>query len=121
LIETEVSYVKLDPKHANEKPYTVNYDTAGTFPKTNVTNEPRKISIQDFRPFLDSRSFAEYGFSAVRLTSSLTSNDFNDAQKVTDTFYPEVQEMLSRLFPDAAKIEILEHQVRIHRKLRVYC
>lgn len=94
----------------------MNYDTAAAFPRTNVANDPKPILVQDFRPLQDSKNFEEYGFATAKLCSSLTPNDFDDAQKVETVFYPEIQELLSKQFPDAAKIEVLEHQVGLYAR-----
>ncbi|KAK9802077.1 putative Methyltransferase [Seiridium cardinale] len=111
-ISTEVTYLKYDPKHHHEKLYTVNYDTGGVFPRTNALNEPKAVFVHNFRDVQSPQSFGDYGFSSTRLRSALQPGDFDAPDKVEDVFYPEAIKALRQLFPDAAKIEMLEHQIR---------
>lgn len=111
-INAEVSYLRYDPLHSHEKLYTVNYDNGGVFPRTNASNESKPILVHNFRSVQSSQSLEEYGFSAVKLRSALKLTEFDDTNKVEGVFYPEVTHMLNQMFPDATKIEILEHLVR---------
>ncbi|KAI4595982.1 hypothetical protein KJ359_006274 [Pestalotiopsis sp. 9143b] len=111
-IATELSYLKMDPIHQHEKPYSVNYDTNGLLPKTNTFADPHPVVIQNFRTVKSPRTFDEFGFCVKTLPSALGRRDFDDPDKVEECFYPEVKQMLEQMFPQAAAIEILEHKIR---------
>ncbi|KAK6066407.1 methyltransferase CmcJ [Seiridium cupressi] len=110
-ILTEVTYLKYDPKRHHEKLYTVNYDTGGVFPRTNALNEPKAVFVHNFHDVQSPQSFEDYGFASIRLRPFLQPGDFDAPDKVENVFYPEAIKALRQLFPDAAKIEMLEHQI----------
>lgn len=110
-IETNLSYLIKDPKHEHEKPYTVNYDTGGVIPRTNTKNESKPVVVQNFRDIQDARSFEEYGFGSAKIDSALASAEFNDEARVEEVYYPAVKKVLWKMFPDATRIETLEHGV----------
>lgn len=109
-IKTEVAYMTYDAKYAHEKPYTMNYDTENVFPQTNTSNEPKPILVHNFRHLQNPQSFEQYGFSVGKLRSALNAKDYEDAAAVERIFYPEAIRFLGNMFPEAAKIEVLEHQ-----------
>ncbi|ETS74964.1 hypothetical protein PFICI_13448 [Pestalotiopsis fici W106-1] len=112
VITSEVSYLKIDPKHRYEKPYRVNYNTGGLFPWTNTSHDTQPIFIKNFRTIQTPGSLEKFGFSVKTLQSQLSRRDFEDSVKVEEWFYPEVKKLLNNTFPEAAKIEILEHGIR---------
>jgi hypothetical protein len=112
-IQTEVTYLIKDPKHEHEKPYELRYDPEGIIPTTNMETEARPIMIRDFRPLQNYQSFDEYGFSLAKIDCALTASDLDDKKRVEDVYYPQVEKLLSKQFPDASEIKILEHGVRI--------
>jgi len=113
-----VSYLEYDSRYENEKLYAANYDTGGAFPRTNALNRPTPVVIENFRSKQSSSSFGEYGFSVTKCPSRLSPAEFDDSGMVEEVFYAEVRHVLGAYFPDAAKVEILEHQVRIKQNLR---
>ncbi|KAF2786836.1 hypothetical protein K505DRAFT_343458 [Melanomma pulvis-pyrius CBS 109.77] len=111
-IQADVAYLKYEPTHELEKLYTMNYDTGGTFPRTNAKNELNTISIQNIRKMKAPPSFDTCGFATRKLQSVLKMADFDDSAKVEDVFYTEVKDLLKEMYPDACAIEVLEHQIR---------
>ncbi|KAI0173736.1 hypothetical protein BJ166DRAFT_586591 [Pestalotiopsis sp. NC0098] len=111
-IATELSYLKMDPILQQEKPYDINYDTNGLLPATNWTSDVRPTLIQNLRTVKSPHTFDEFGFCVKKLPSTMGRHDFFDSDKVEGCFYPEVKQKLEQMFPQAAKIEIMEHKIR---------
>ncbi|CZR62749.1 uncharacterized protein PAC_12646 [Phialocephala subalpina] len=111
-IHTELKFLVKDPKHEHEKPYHLRYDTGGAIPKTNMENESRPVEIHNFRPFQDSPSFDEYGFSLMNTGLRFTAADFHNEKKVEELFWPAIQKLIWKTFPNAAEIKLLEHGLR---------
>jgi hypothetical protein len=113
-VQTELSYLIEDPKHENEKPYVLRYDSGGLIPNTNMTNVSKPIKIHNFRPLQKPHSFKDYGFSLEKLDCALTDAEYYDEMKVKDLYYPAIVKLLRQEFPDASDIKFLEHEVRMH-------
>jgi hypothetical protein len=111
IIDTTVLYLIKDPKFEHEKPYTVFYDNAGAFPKTNTTTESKEIQIRDYRHQLEDKSFQNVGFSLGKINCGLKSEEYQNEDSVKSSYYPAIIEMLSPLFPTASRIKVLGHSV----------
>ncbi|OTA55104.1 hypothetical protein K449DRAFT_438935 [Hypoxylon sp. EC38] len=111
-IKTEICYLSKESKHENEKPYEMRYDPGREFPRTNMSNDFRSVTIRNFRQLQDSQSFEKYGFTAIKVDCSMTASEFDDEEKVYRIYYPEIEELLHQIFPDAVEIKILEHGIR---------
>ncbi|KAH7333512.1 hypothetical protein BKA65DRAFT_45950 [Rhexocercosporidium sp. MPI-PUGE-AT-0058] len=111
-IETDVFYLVKDLKHDKEKPYELAYDVGGLIPQTNMSYQPHRVSIYNFRELQKSDSFSEYGFKVAKLGCTLTATDFNDDTIVKDRYYPAVETLLLETFPHAAAVRIIEHGLR---------
>ncbi|KAF1813256.1 hypothetical protein P152DRAFT_395338 [Eremomyces bilateralis CBS 781.70] len=110
-VQTELNYLTKEAKHKEEKPYEMRYDTGGVIPHTNMSSDLRTITIRNFRPLQDPRSFIEYGFRVANVDCSMTEAAFDDDEKVETQYYPAVEKLLQQMFPDAAEIRVLEHGV----------
>lgn len=108
----EVYYIAKDPRHEIEKPYSLYYDPDDGIPRTNVTNEARLIEIHNARSIGRNITYKDFGFAALSFRSALLSDDFYQRDIVVDVYYGECKKLLRTLFPDADKIEILEHLTR---------
>jgi len=114
-IITEINFIVRDPKYENEKPYDIRYDIGPNVPRTNIEVETKSVNIQDFRPLHNSESFHEYGFSFEKLDFALTEALFDHQSSIKEVYYPAIEKLLRRKFPDAAEVHILEHNVRMNR------
>lgn len=112
-ISTEVLYLAKDPKHHEEKPYAIAYDAGGVIPQTNMTNESFPIQIQNFRPLQASNNFNDFGFAVAKLDHKWTAAQFRDEIIVKERFYPQVERILKKKFPDAIAVRIIEHNVSL--------
>jgi hypothetical protein len=114
VIRTDVIYLVKDPKHENEKPYDLRYDTGGIIPSTNMENDSKPVIVRDIRPFQNPQMFEEYGFSLAKMDYIFTAAELQDKKTVEETYYPAIKKILRQKFPDATEIKILEHAVRMH-------
>lgn len=112
IITTQLTYLKVDPRHKYEKPYRVTYNTRGALPWTNASDEVKKASIKNFRLVQSSDNLDVFGFSVKTLQSSLSCHELEDSKSVKERFYPEVTRLLEQTFPEAAHIEIFDHGVQ---------
>jgi hypothetical protein len=112
VVETEVEYLVKDSKHDEEKPYQLAYDAGGIIPQTNMSNKPYPVLIHNFRPFQNSESFSDYGFTSAKIDCALTAAEFENEKTVKDLYYPAIEKLLWQSFPEAAAIRIIEHGVR---------
>lgn len=110
-LSSNLIYLERDDKHTQEKPYKLQYDPGDSLPRTNTVNKQHgPISIHDLRSLEKPMSFDKNGFCVVDLATHLEPEDFYDAQKVKNGYYPELQALLLDKF-GAARVEILEHLV----------
>ncbi len=63
------------------------YETGGIIPKTNVQNPSKLVTIRNFRPLQDPKSFDEYGFLLMRNGLNFMADDFQDERKVEELFW----------------------------------
>jgi hypothetical protein len=110
-VRSQVHYAVKDPKHETEKPYELRYDAGNKVPQTNVIFEAKDVAICKFSEAANIDCFERYGVVLTKLTSPLAASEYRDDKKVEAIFYPVVEEMLRRRFPDAAEIRLLEHGV----------
>jgi hypothetical protein len=115
-ITTELSYLVKDPKFEHEKPYTLKYGTEGALPRTNTVNEARSVSVRNFRALQNQHSFEEYGFTSITIDCSLAPVEYNNRNRVKQKYYPAVIKVLWQMYPDASRVEILEHGVCTPRR-----
>lgn len=113
-ILTEVVYLNRDSKHDDEKPYELRYDAEGDIPRTNMVNTSRPVTVVDFRALQNSRNFEDYGFSAAKILCGLTAAEFSNTRLVEEVYYPTIQKYLRQIYPNAAKIKVLEHDVSLY-------
>lgn len=112
-IDIQLAYMVRDPRHKEEKPYTLNYDTNGALPSSNITNEAHPAVVHNFRPLQNEHSFTDYGFTCAKFDCKVRGEEFNDTTIVERDYYPAVRKVLWDMFPDASDVRILEHSVSI--------
>jgi hypothetical protein len=113
IVQAEVLYLTKEPKHEDEKPYEIMYNTEDTIPPTNMLNDCRPIVVHNFRPLQDTSNFEGFGFALAKIDCSMTAADFENESTVAELYYPAIERLLRETFPNAAQIRILEHGVRI--------
>ncbi|RDW58288.1 hypothetical protein BP5796_12218 [Coleophoma crateriformis] len=117
-IETHVAYLKYDPSYENEKLFIMTYVPEGKsiadgpLPRSNCVNHLQPVQIKNFRNLQSAPSFDQCGFALEKLQPAISPAEFENSDSVEDVFYPQVEKMLAKMFPNAAHIRMLEHQIR---------
>ncbi|KAI9712106.1 MAG: hypothetical protein M1820_001815 [Bogoriella megaspora] len=111
-VHTTVSYLKKKPNYEHEKLYTLNYESGDDLPRTNISNEHKKVLIHDLRDKQSAASLEAYRFGLLSLKSGLAHDEFNSPTRVEEVYYPQVLTLLRKVFPGAKSIFVLEHLLR---------
>jgi hypothetical protein len=111
-VETELWFLERDPKHVvDEKPFKLRYDPGPDIPRSNCRNESVSgVTIYDIRGREAEFSIDREGFAIGRLHSKLKPEDFDDEDKIKNTYYDELKVFLKKRF-GCHRVEILEHGV----------
>lgn len=108
-----IQYLTRDDQHELVKPYYLYLDYDYDLPPTNTTADDQTVQIQNAR-ILDvapREMFFKWGFTQLNLDCPLIPDEYWDTRKVKDILYPKYKSIARSLFPDAARVEVLEHAV----------
>ena len=111
--KAKIQYLARDDQHQLVKPYYLYFKYDSDLARTNTTADDRFVSICNARK-LDipsSEMFSEWGFAQLRVDCPLTPEEYWYSGKVEEVLYPQYKSIARSLFPDAARVEILEHSV----------
>jgi hypothetical protein len=113
LVKAMVQYLARDDQHQSVKPYYLYLDYDSDLPPTNTSGDNRFVHIRNARDLrIPSRDmFDKWGFAKLQLECPLTSEDYWSDEKVEEVLYPKYKEAAQFLFPSAARVEVLEHNV----------
>lgn len=111
--KAKIQYLARNEQHRLAKPYHLHVNYESNIPPTNTPPEDRIIHIHNARSLqIPSREmFLQKGFTQLHLDCSLTPEDYCDDKKVEEVLYPKYKSAARHLFPNAARIEVLEHAV----------
>jgi hypothetical protein len=109
-IRTSIHYVE-EPKV--DKLYHIHGDIGNVIPQTNTVNDPQIVEVHNARSIQlpAENMFHMYGFATMALQCSLPPRDYFDPERVERVLYPECKSIVGSLFPNAVRIEVLEHNV----------
>jgi hypothetical protein len=112
-VKGKIQYLARDDQHQLVKPYYLYLDYDYDLAPTNTTADDRVVQIRNART-LDIPSkemFFKWGFSQLNLDCPLTPEEYWYKDKVEEILYPKYKSIARSLFPDAARVEVLEHAV----------
>ena len=71
-------------------------------------------SVKDARSLDPSPTISNYGFQLVNHETSLSNKDFylSGYNKIQQVYYKEIIDAVKKVFPDAADVKVVHHQVR---------
>ena len=92
-----------------ERPRNYTFEPPTGVPRSNITNEARRVPIRDMRPVADRVSLDANGFALVKHQSAV--RDFFDDEEVRRVYYPEVERVL-KLVTGAHRVHIFDHTTR---------
>ncbi|KAM3507997.1 hypothetical protein MY11210_006919 [Beauveria gryllotalpidicola] len=110
----KIEYLARDGAHERVKPYYLYMKYDAELAPTNTAADDRLLPIYNARN-LDippRQMFFELGFTQLRLDCTLAAEEHWDAERVKDVLYPKYRSIAQSLFPDAVRVEVLEHAVR---------
>ncbi|KAF7197330.1 Oxidoreductase R2 [Pseudocercospora fuligena] len=109
-----VPYMRRDERHKHEKPYYLYYQYDFDLPRTNTEVDRHKMAIHDARTLKGTPKdlFDAYGFTMLHCDCDMTQEDYQNSARTRAVLYPRFKELVKLLFPDAARVEVLEHGVR---------
>jgi hypothetical protein len=94
-----------------ERPRYLAYDPAPGEARSNMINDPRRVTIHDARPIAADLSLDEEGFAVLRQRSAV--RDFWDDDEVRRVYYKE-SEALVKQATGADRVVIFDHTTRRH-------
>lgn len=109
----KIQYLAKDDQHQLVKPYYLYFKYDGDLASTNTTADDRYVEIRNARNLgLPPREmFSKLGFTQLSLECSLNPEDYWYDKNVEEILYPKYKSIARFLFPDAARVEVLEHAV----------
>ncbi|RHZ43564.1 uncharacterized protein CDV56_100967 [Aspergillus thermomutatus] len=112
--KAKIQYLARDDQHQLVKPYYLYFEYDSEIAPTNTTADDRFVHICNARNLgIPPREmFFEWGFAQLRLDCPLTPEEYCYDKKVEEILYPKYKSIARFLFPNAARVEILEHAVR---------
>lgn len=121
-VQAKIQYLAKDEQHQHVKPYYLHFQYDSDIAPTNTAADDRIVPIHNARN-LDIPSkemFSEYGFTQLQLDCPLAPEEYYYDKKVEETLYPQYKSLARELFPDAARVEVLEHAVSEARELKQF-
>ena len=112
-VKANIQYLAKDNQHEKVKPYYLYLDYDYDLAPTNTTADDHLVKIRNARTLdMPSREmFSQLGFTQLNLDCSFTPDEYWNSKKVEEVLYPKYKSIARSLFPDAARVEILEHAV----------
>lgn len=111
--KAKIQYLARDDQHKLVKPYYLYFKYDSEIAPTNTSPDDRFVHICNARNLdIPSREmFFERGFARMRFDCPLTPEEYWDDKKVEEVLYPKYKLTARSLFPNAARVEVLEHAV----------
>jgi hypothetical protein len=111
--KAKIQYLARDDQHQLVKPYYLYFKYESEIAPTNTSPDDRFVHISNARDLsIPSREmFFEWGFAQLHLDCPLTPEEYSYDKKVEEFLYPKYKSIARFLFPNAARIEVLEHAV----------
>ncbi|MCJ1395218.1 hypothetical protein MMC18_008101 [Xylographa bjoerkii] len=108
--QVTVYYCAPHALYQKVKPYLIDYEIEGGFPRTNIIPEAHQIMLQDIRGREDSFDFESSGFGVAEMQTSMSYDDFRHPDTVRDVYCQEVASCLLQ-YTDAAAVQVFDFAV----------
>lgn len=114
-VKGKIQYLARDDAHQQVKPYYLYFKYDGDLVPTNTVADDRFVDICNARTLNvpPKQMFSEWGFAQLRLDCPLGPEEYWYDNKVKKFMYPQYESIARDLFPNAARVEVLEHAVSI--------
>ncbi|UKZ69037.1 uncharacterized protein TrAtP1_010050 [Trichoderma atroviride] len=108
-VRSQLGFLKRDELYDSIRPYSCRYTPHDGTPRHNLTVEMVDITIHDARP-LDP-TIDEMGFTLTSYPTEMAYGDYNDSEKISNIYVPELEEHLRTLF-QAPHVKVIDYAVR---------
>jgi hypothetical protein len=98
-LSTEIYHLQELPLYASEKPYTMRYVPEGGIAVSNVEREKHVVSVTDMRSDVNQYKLDRNGFTVSKLATKMAYEDYDDHEKITSLYLPELEGKLHDYFP----------------------
>lgn len=115
-VELRFPYLARDPLYQKERPYVTDFaitDSANGKASNHVF-EFTNLVVHDAQAVRSQFSLRENGFCFLREPTTLTTTNAHDVNYIEEQYYTEIEDVLHRNFPAYARLECLDHQVRLY-------
>ena len=119
-IATDIYHLQELPRYASEKPYTMRYVPEGAVAVSNVEREKHLVSVKDIRSDIAEREYSldKNGFTICHLDTQMQYEDYDDHDKITNVYLPELESKLQSYFPGSS-VDFVSYLVSVRQKLRI--
>ena len=103
-IATDIYHLQELPRYASEKPYTMRYVPESNVAVSNVEREKHLVSVKDMRSDIAKREYSldKTGFTICDLETKMQYEDYDDREKITSIYLPELESKLQSYFPGSS-------------------
>lgn len=106
-----IDFLARDVLYDKQKPYRMKFVPPSGLPWSNIRTEIQPQKIEDIRGREKDFSLDTTGFSLESFDSGMTFEDFNDHDKIVQTYLPNVSRLLKSML-NPSRIQIFEFLVR---------
>ncbi|KAJ5363980.1 uncharacterized protein N7496_009693 [Penicillium cataractarum] len=106
-----IDFLARDVLYDKQKPYRMKFVPPSGFPWSNIKTNIQPQKIEDIRGREKDFSLGANGFSLETLDSGMTYEDFDDEDKIVQTYLPNVAKLLRSML-NPSRIQIFEFLVR---------
>ena len=111
-IETTFPYLERNMIYGRQKPFAT--DFIPKLPNVMLTNHVfdfMDVVVHDAQSSRNQFSLDKHGFCFLSSSTALNSEDAQLSETVQRLYYPEVEEVLHKAFPEYSRLDCLDHQV----------
>jgi hypothetical protein len=98
-MSTEIYHLQELPRYASEKPYTMRYVPDNGVAVSNVEREKHSVEVIDMRGSESEYRLEKNGFTISKLVAKMSYEDYDDHEKITNVYMPELEAKLLEYFP----------------------
>lgn len=100
--------------YKHEKPYMFTFDVSNLKgQRTNHRYKKYPVSMADARQQETEFQINTHGFEFRTEKTALRGQDFADDELIQSKYYIEIEKMMQRMYPEAVRIHIFAHLVRL--------
>ena len=106
-----IDFLARDVLYDKQKPYRMKFVPPSGFPWSNIKTNIQPQKIEDIRGREKDFSLSANGFSLETFDSGMTYEDFDDEDKIVQTYLPNIAKLLRSML-NPSRIQIFEFIVR---------